>query len=413
MDIRPPKQHKPTQPTGTPPNSKPFQPSKSTEPTRPVENGSSNNTNESLPEISPIQPSEFDKNQSGKKNKLKKSNKPKGRKKKGLIVLVVILVLLLGSLAWSYYWYNSSQAPVSGSQEDIYISIESGMSSVQIANLLENEGVIRSSLAFRLQARLMGVSHQIQAGFYSLSPDQTLEEVIEILTSGAIAQMIVRIPSGSIIDTVVDTLSNAGFSGGEVRAALTASYDYQILRDKPAGASLEGYLFPDTYHAAGNATAEEVIEMILANTEEKITQDIIDRWAEMGLNIHQGLTLASIVHKESPTEDMPAIAGVFWNRLNSGMKLQSDATVNYALGTSNLQPSIADTEINHPYNTYRIDGLPPGPVGNPELVAITASANPIDHDWYFFLHRPSGETVFSTTFEEHDINRQRYLDGQQ
>ncbi len=398
MDIRPPQPHKqqPTRPN-RPSNSAPTPPQNPTPKPQPT-SLPSDLPNISKPNDLPVQP---------------KKSKKVSKVKKLLIILGIVGLLLISAVAGGSYWYNVSQQPLSQQeQEDVYISIESGMSSAAIARLLEDEGVVRSALAFRLQTRLMGVAHQIQAGFYALSPNQSLEEVIDILTNGSTASAIIRIPSGTTLAAVVDVFSAAGFSGSEAHAALAADYDYSILADRPEGSSLEGYLFPDTYHIAANATAEELVETILANTEEKITADIIGSWSNMGLSIHEGLTLASIVHKESPVEDMPAIAGVFWNRINTGMKLQSDATVNYALGTSSLQPSIADTEFVHPYNTYRIDGLPPGPIGSPELDAILASANPSDHDWYFFLHTPDEETVFAKTFEEHDANRVRYLDGQ-
>jgi len=224
----------------------------------------------------------------------------------------------------------------------------------------------------------------------------------------------VTIPEGFTIDQMAARFEEVGLFDAETfreAARMHDTYDgVSVLAEVEDGALLEGYLFPDTYRIFADSTPETVILRMARRLEERLAGELMADIRRDEHSIHEILTLASIVQKESPLVDMPVIAGVFWNRIEDNWLLESDATVNYALGTSKLQPTFADTEVDHPYNTYRNRGLPPGPIGSPGRAAIDAVVHPADHDYYFFLHKPTEETVLSRTFAEHLAAKRRYLD---
>lgn len=203
--------------------------------------------------------------------------------------------------------------------------------------------------------------------------------------------------------------------------------------DIPNGQSLEGYLFPDTYRFAKTSSQEVILKKILDNFSTRVAtlgvESGIDRYqipgyenltlgGKKGLSFHQVMTLASIIEKESGSAGGPAgaiseqkiISGIFYNRLLIDQALESDATVNYVSGKDNPSATNADLQINSPYNTYRYAGLPPGPICNPSLSSIEAALHPEPSSYYYFLHKqPSGEVVYSKTFEEHVKNKNLYL----
>ncbi len=203
--------------------------------------------------------------------------------------------------------------------------------------------------------------------------------------------------------------------------------DFPDIAHKPASSSLEGYLFPDTYFVPINASsptasAETLIAKALANFERKFTPEMRSRTQELGMSVHQAVILASIVERETGRNAVSAeqrtaldnerkiIAGIFYNRLKAGMPLASDATINYVTKKNTPAVSEADTQIDTPYNTYRHAGLPPGPICNPSLSSLMAVLYPTSTDYYFFLHKqPSGEPVYSKTYEEHLLNKQKFL----
>lgn len=215
--------------------------------------------------------------------------------------------------------------------------------------------------------------------------------------------------------------------------------EYPVLSTIPTKESLEGFLFPDTYSIFEEATPKEIIEKLLATFQKKInsispdsTKQIyeIPNYEELTVNekpdmsLYQIITLASIVEKETGIdlsklgsnqqdrllEERRTVAGIFLNRLLVGKALESDATVNYATGKQNASSEYKDLENNSPYNTYKFNGLPPGPICNPSLMSIEAVMNPIETDYFYFLHKqPSGEVVYSKTFEEHVNNKFKYL----
>jgi len=204
---------------------------------------------------------------------------------------------------------------------------------------------------------------------------------------------------------------------------------YPILDSKPKKANLEGFLFPDTYRFLTDTlkqgdndpqmVSQTIIKKLLDTFSVRFTPQMQQQAKEHGLTVYEAVTLASIIEKEAgPKANMPGgqderrlIAGVFYNRLKAGLPLQSDATVNFITKKNTPSASGEDLEIDSPYNTYKYAGLPPGPICNPSLASLQAAVDPADTDYMYFLHKqPSGEAVFSKTYEEHLINKQKYLE---
>ena len=191
------------------------------------------------------------------------------------------------------------------------------------------------------------------------------------------------------------------------------SQSFFLNQVKPLNVDLEGYLFPDTYRFFVKATAADIVEKMVAEMSEKlgrayeVTGSV---WVDPDFSVHEVLTLASIVEREvANPEDMAMVADIFLKRLQAGIALQSDATINYIISGDDPSPSLADLEVESEYNTYKYPGLPPGPISNPGLIAIEAVLNPTSNDYYYFLTTEDGEVVYSRTFAEHVANKVIYL----
>ena len=220
--------------------------------------------------------------------------------------------------------------------------------------------------------------------------------------------------------------------------AETNRSDYSFLNSVPKTSDLEGFLFPDTYRVLKGVTAGEVVAKLLQTFGKKTLNEVNGNYgiqtipgyenlkisSSKGLTMHEVVTLASILEKETGIDltnkgadqrerlltERRTIAGIFLNRLSINQALESDATINYITGKNKAAPSGQDLQVNSPYNTYKYPGLPPGPICNPSLMSIQAVLNPFKTDYYFFLHKqPSGEVVYSKTFEEHVNNKFKYL----
>jgi UPF0755 protein len=186
--------------------------------------------------------------------------------------------------------------------------------------------------------------------------------------------------------------------------------DYEFLKDKPGGGNLEGFLFPDTYIFFKDASAVSIINRMLLNFDEKLSGEMKGDIEKSGHSIYEVVTMASILEKEVKTkEDMKIASGIFWDRMEFGMPLQSCATVAYVLGKEKKQYSYDDTRTPSPYNTYINKGLPPGPIDNPGINALNAAIYPTKTDYIYFLTDPeTGKTIFSKTIEEHEANKVKY-----
>ncbi len=324
-----------------------------------------------------------------------------------LLVTLVLGVLLIGALGLRH-WYNLNLgAPSAQETAPVLLRIESGTSSSQIAALLAGDGLIKSKLAFEWYLFRHGLTGDLKAGLYRLHRGQTAVEVAGLITNGSNASRTVVIAGGMELSQIKATLVAAGYRRADIEAALKAHYPYSIVGSKPKAATLEGYLFPDTYQLEIDQPVRAMIDLMLSNTDQKITPDIREGWRAQGLNLHQGLTLASIVQREtSDPSDQQQVAQVFLKRLRIGKPLESDPTFLFAAKLLGQTPSV---HIDSPYNTYLHVGLPPTPLCTIELAAAEAVAHPAATDWLYFLADKSGHTHFAATEEGHKRNIAKYL----
>ena len=215
---------------------------------------------------------------------------------------------------------------------------------------------------------------------------------------------------GETIYEIRDSLIEVGYSAEEVDEALNADYDFEFLKGRPEGATLEGYLYGETHEFYADATAREVIETFLQGMGEVIQENNLEaKYTEQGLSLFEGITLASVVQKESPTDEMPTVAQVFLTRLDYGIPLGSDVTVSYALDTidpnrETYSDNQAALKVNSCYNTRLNAGLPCGPISNPGLSALLAVAEPSDTSYLYFLTGDDGLMYYSYTEYEHNQN---------
>lgn len=334
----------------------------------------------------------------------------------GMLAVTFLLAFAGGGLL---YGRNILYTPmVQDEEEPEYLfEIVRGQSLRTIAQQMERAGLIRDARLLELYARYRGLQGQLQAGRYILSRNQAPVEMLQRIVSGEAEfdELVITIPEGFSAEDIALRLDELQlFEAVRFRDAVIMQdgyRDFAFLGYLEDGMILEGYLFPDTYRVFPDSTPEEVIRRMLENFSRRVYQPLRDEIAETGKNLHEVLTLASIVQKEAAgTPEMPDVAGVFANRLRIGMRLESDATVNYVLGTNRRQPLFRDVAVQHPYNTYRNAGLPPGPIGNPGLAAIRAAIHPAEHDFLFFLHKHTYEIVLTHNFRDHLAAKARYLD---
>jgi UPF0755 protein len=315
-----------------------------------------------------------------------------------------VLVVLLATALASWLWYQAQLEPLgTDSNEHVKVTIEEGSTPSQIASLLEEKKVIRNSFAFGIYARFSGTQNQLQAGSYRLTPSESTPEIVSHLVSGKnVDTFDVTFLPGATLQQNRDVLLKAGYSEQEVDMGLSASYVSPLFAGKPASADLEGYIYGNTYKFGSGATVEEILQYTFDTYEAVIEEnDLVAKFAAQGLDLFQGITLASIVQRESGGDDEAAIASVFYNRLAEGIELGSDVTYQYIADKTGVA---RDPGLDSPYNTRRYPGLPPGPIATPGLKALLGVANPADSDYYYFLSGDDNITYFGRTLEEHERN---------
>ncbi|MDA3951979.1 MAG: endolytic transglycosylase MltG [Spirochaeta sp.] len=329
--------------------------------------------------------------------------------------VLFLFSVVAGSGAWLVF--DMLTTPHSDVDTEKLFEIRPGDGLRAVTRRLETANLIPWAPALEGYARWRGYAGVLQAGRYLLSPAMTPVEMIATIVSGdaVFDELTITIPEGWSANDIELYLEAQGlFTKEQFQEAVVmgARYrDFPFLADLADDTILDGYLFPDTYRIFADSTPEGIVLRMLGRFAERTDAALLAEIRSQERSLHEVLTLASIVQHESANDaEMPVVAGVFWNRLQIGMRLESDATVNYVLGTSKRQPTFADTEVQHPYNTYENEGLPPGPIGNPGLPAIRAAVYPAEHDYLFFLHKPTREIVLSRTFREHLDSKARYLD---
>jgi UPF0755 protein len=305
-------------------------------------------------------------------------------------------------------------APLDPAGVEQLFSIDPGESVTSISECLEASALIPSASAFRAYLVWAGLDVYIQTGTYRLSPAMTARAIAETIVSADLTEATFAILPGWRIEEIAAALPTSGLDITPEQFLTAAAAPGSFAEWIPAGASAEGFLTPGTYVLPRTATADGLVAALIQEFNLELTPEMRNGFANHGLSVYQAVTLASIIQREAVVdEEMPLIASVFYNRLAIGMSLQSDPTVQYALGynaaqgtwwTNPLSPE--DYQVNSPYNTYQIAGLPPGPISNPGTAALLAVANPAQSSYFFFQARcdDSGLHNFAETYEQHRQN---------
>lgn len=322
-----------------------------------------------------------------------------GSNRAALAVILALALLVVGIAAVKHV-----MEPISaGADGLIEVFIPEGSSTASIASILEEKGLISSGFAFKAYVKLYGLDGQLKYGRYDLSMGENMASMARKLSLGLQKGVILRVPEGYTARQIAARVEALGLADyGEFMDIVEEPADElrSIVPFKISG-SLEGFLFPDTYEFSEGAGAGTVIEAMLENFVDKAASSITSS-LKLNLSPEQVVVLASIIEKEALlSSELPIVAGVFMNRLNINMALQSCATVQYLLPEPKAVLSKEDTLIRSPYNTYLSAGLPPGPISNPGTAAIEAVLHPAKHDYLFFVANGDGSHSFSRTYGEH------------
>lgn len=343
-----------------------------------------------------------------------------------ILILLLILIIFLGQGIYLPKNANSREVKV--------FSVRKGEGTKEISINLEREGLIKSGPLFRLYTLLKGVSGRLQAGEYLLSPSMTIPQIAKKLYSGEVIKEKITIIEGWNLNDIGEYFEYRGMFQAEELFELVGfplidysknpglpepkdfSDEFYFLKDKPKNIGLEGYLFPDTYEIQKGENLEEIVRKMLRNFDKKLTPDLRVEIQKQNKSIFEIITMASLIEKEVKTfEDKKLVSGILWKRLKVNMPLQVDGTIAYILGEKNWDFDEMRKEIglakriDSPYNTYKYQGLPLGPICNPGLESILASIYPKDSDYWYYLSTPSGETIFSKSLKEHNYAQSKYF----
>ncbi len=287
--------------------------------------------------------------------------------------------------------------------KEIVITIPKGATLSQVGKILQDNGIIRSSLVLKLVAFIRGEQRKVKAGDYLLKTSSDPGDVLDLLISGKTLVITLTVPEGYNIFQIADLFQQTGISTRE--EILSAARDKAFVNELGVeGSSLEGYLFPDTYFVRPSERGDPklVLRRMVQRFREVYDKQVKATAEQFGWTPLQVVTLASLIEKEAKASEHALVSAVFHNRLRSNMKLQSDPTVIYGIKPMGSKITRADLERKHPYNTYQILGLPPGPIANPGRESLVAAVAPADVDYLYFVSKNDGTHQFSNTLQEHN-----------
>lgn len=324
--------------------------------------------------------------------------------KKWTAIAVVAAVLLGAGLFLAFGTSHTIERSDRDAGENIYMVVKPGTTASEISDRLMQLGVIDSRLRFWWLMKLQGDASKFKTGTYAFTPHMDEQAVLDKLVAGDTTVVKFTIPEGFGIKEIAKRLADEGLVDEQeflAEAKDFAPYDYMKKRPNVRYAA-EGYLFPDTYVIHSDVSAEGIMKMMAEDFDTRLTPALRQQAAAKGLSIHDLITLASLVEKEARyDEDRPIIAQVFFKRLQMGMPLQSDTTLQYLMAGPKEDVSIEDTKIDSPYNTYQHEGLPPGPIASPGMKSILAVLNPANTDYLYFVADRQGHNHYSQTYGEH------------
>lgn len=323
------------------------------------------------------------------------------RKWNGKILSFGMGLLALCVIGGGIYFYTLDHNDLHGK---VNVQISPNATGHDIAALLEQKGVIRSAFLFNAYARILGEGNQMQSGSYVLPQGLTIREAMRELKNGREESVSVTIPEGYTVHQITQLLAAAGIDGADDFEQEASTYGPLKYQYGPVAVPVkgEGFLFADTYEFPVHATARQLCDRMYQRTDAMLTEDIRNRAKAKCMTLHTLMTLASMVEREARfPEDQVPIASVMLKRLEIGMPLQIDATIQYVLGEPKAELTIADTRIDSPYNTYTHPGLPPGPIGSPGMSAIEAVLTAQPGEYLYYVAQADGHHVFTKSYEEH------------
>lgn len=341
--------------------------------------------------------------------KFSKKTKKRSWRKIAPIIAVIILVLIGATLFMYRHMYTDNlRAVTPGQHKEVVVAIPSGSSVNEIAKILKTHNVIRTERAFKQYIRSQELASKLKAGTYRLYSDQTVAEIANDLVEGKVAVDLFTILPGQRLDQIRAAFIAEGFNANDVDKALDPN-NYAgnaALVDKPKGASLEGYLYPDSFQKTAETSPSTIVEQSLAEMASYLTADLRAVYAAKNLTTYQAIILASIVEREvSNGEDRPKVAQVFIKRLSIGMMLGSDVTACYGAITAGVMQTGDNCNnfvgYDSAYNTRIHTGMPPGPISNVSKSGLLSVANPTTTDYLYFVAGDDGMTYFSKTYDEH------------
>ncbi|ASV68907.1 MULTISPECIES: endolytic transglycosylase MltG [Cytobacillus] len=361
-----------------------------------------------------------------KKQLIERQTEAKVVRKIVLIAAIILFVIIgVGGLG-GFLYVNSALKPVNPDNDKVKnVEIPIGSSVSGIGQVLEENGIIKDARVFKYYVKLKNESG-FMAGTYELAPAMTLGQVISELKTGNVDQEVVfkvTLPEGKQLEQIAAIIAEkAGMDGDEVFAELNDKAFVQKMQEKfPSVITddvfaenikypLEGYLFPATYdYYKEDATLEEIVTPMIKKTSEVLAQ-YTDAMENKEMSVHELLTMASLIEEEATAQvDRDKIASVFYNRMDEDMPLQTDPTVLYAHGEHKERTLYKHLEIDDPYNTYKYNGLTPGPIANAGSTSIEAALNPEETDYLYFLATPEGEVLFSKTLDEHNVKKNEHI----
>ncbi len=341
------------------------------------------------------------------------------KSKKGFKILIGFLLVLIILVGAGFAYYKTSLDPVAkNNTEKVDIELAAGTSTDGIANILYDNNLIKDKLIFKVRVKLLDQQGKLKAGNYELSQSMSLDQIIESLAQGGKSGDTVKftIPEGYEIYLIGEKLEKEGLVKKDRFMDLSSDKknfeeDFDFLKDLDEGQNLEGFLFPSTYEVFKDAKEEDIIRKMLEEFQLVYKDLIKDKAEDLDLSLNEIITMASLVEREARSDqERGLIAGVYYNRIEIGMKLQCDATVQYALGERKERLLYKDLEIDSPYNTYLHYGLPIGPISSVGIPSIEAALEPEDSDYLYYVAKPdlSGH-VFSKTLDEHNKAKEEYL----
>lgn len=331
---------------------------------------------------------------------------------------VIYILIVIGILVGVSALFLPSYLSTTANTDVVEITVPKGASLNHVSNTLHDNGVIKNKIWFKYRAKESQVDRSIKPGTYLIQPDSNLVDIFELLEEGIPEEpIILTIPEGYTLYQIAERIASLGFgtknefinATKEIFESGNYSFNTENLYFE-----MEGYLYPDTYYFIERQTVSDIANHLIETTNNIFTEEYKNKADELNLSIHEVLTLASLIEREAKHDaEKSTISGVIHNRLDIDMILQIDASVIYGVGEGKEHNSIiyqSDLDRKEPFNTYKVPGLPPGPIASPSKSSIHAALYPDNHEYLYYVLSPEEDGhVFSKTYDEHLINRAKYV----